>query len=207
MKAFPFLALFAALFVLTNPTQAKAEETVECISQGSGYTECYAGMLSQPQLVYQISSAGCIINRTWGFNPQSGYVWVANGCSGVFADVAGYHHGRGDSYDEGARHYDHKGHDVGKVVGGLVLGALIEAAVEPKNHTTSNRSPHHQSKKSGECHGTGCRVTPPSKREISQLPRNDRGRFDREGNPNFDTKGNYQGCHGMGCVVDNPDQR
>lgn len=29
--------------------------------------------------------------------------------------------------------------------------------------------------------------------------------FDRDGNPNFDTHGNYQGCHGMGCRVDNPD--
>lgn len=29
--------------------------------------------------------------------------------------------------------------------------------------------------------------------------------FDKDGNPNFDTKGNYQGCHGVGCMVDNPD--
>ncbi|MCR6650566.1 MAG: hypothetical protein NVV73_03220 [Cellvibrionaceae bacterium] len=29
--------------------------------------------------------------------------------------------------------------------------------------------------------------------------------FDRDGNPNFDTEGNYQGCHGIGCEVDNPD--
>lgn len=28
---------------------------------------------------------------------------------------------------------------------------------------------------------------------------------DRDGNPNFDTEGNYQGCHGIGCEVDNPD--
>ena len=29
--------------------------------------------------------------------------------------------------------------------------------------------------------------------------------FDRDGNPNFDTQGNYQGCNGIGCQVDNPD--
>jgi hypothetical protein len=29
--------------------------------------------------------------------------------------------------------------------------------------------------------------------------------FDREGNPNFDTQGNYQGCRGIGCEVDAPD--
>ncbi|OHV83718.1 hypothetical protein [Rhizobium sp. LCM 4573] len=29
--------------------------------------------------------------------------------------------------------------------------------------------------------------------------------FDKDGNPNFDAQGNYQGCHGIGCEVDNPD--
>lgn len=32
-----------------------------------------------------------------------------------------------------------------------------------------------------------------------------RPQFDRQGNPNFDTRGNYIGCHGMGCEVDQPD--
>lgn len=32
-----------------------------------------------------------------------------------------------------------------------------------------------------------------------------RPQFDRYGNPNFDTRGNYIGCHGIGCMVDNPD--
>lgn len=30
-------------------------------------------------------------------------------------------------------------------------------------------------------------------------------KFDKDGNPNYDTSGKYQGCHGMGCKVDNPD--
>lgn len=29
--------------------------------------------------------------------------------------------------------------------------------------------------------------------------------YDKDGNPNFDTQGNYQGCNGPGCLVDNPD--
>ena len=33
----------------------------------------------------------------------------------------------------------------------------------------------------------------------------DRPQYDKDGNPNFDTKGNYQGCNGIGCQVDNPD--
>ncbi len=32
-----------------------------------------------------------------------------------------------------------------------------------------------------------------------------RPQYDKDGNPNFDTQGNYQGCHGIGCQVDNPD--
>jgi hypothetical protein len=27
----------------------------------------------------------------------------------------------------------------------------------------------------------------------------------QQGNPNFDKQGNYQGCHGIGCEVDTPD--
>lgn len=29
--------------------------------------------------------------------------------------------------------------------------------------------------------------------------------YDKDGNPNFDTDGDYIGCHGIGCMVDNPD--
>ncbi|HEY4191495.1 MAG TPA: hypothetical protein VGM46_02515 [Mesorhizobium sp.] len=29
--------------------------------------------------------------------------------------------------------------------------------------------------------------------------------YDRDGNPNFDTKGGYIGCNGIGCTIDNPD--
>lgn len=34
-----------------------------------------------------------------------------------------------------------------------------------------------------------------------------RPQYDKDGNPNFDTQGNYQGCHGIGCQVDNPDDQ
>jgi hypothetical protein len=32
-----------------------------------------------------------------------------------------------------------------------------------------------------------------------------RPQFDKDGNPNFDTQGDYIGCHGAGCQVDDPD--
>lgn len=133
-----------------------AAQTVECRSQDYQYNECSARDLSQPQLIHQISSAPCIVNRTWGYNPRTGYIWVGNGCAGTFADVGGYHHGRGDTFDEGARHYDQRGQDAGAVVAGLVLGAIISGAV-------SSDHPHHQSRQRGYdgCHGEGCLVTRP----------------------------------------------
>jgi len=52
------------------------------------------------------------------------------------------------------------------------------------------------------CHGTGCLVDRPVKgdRRIDSRPQ-----FDRNGNPNFDTRGRYIGCRGVGCEVDDPD--
>ncbi len=188
-----WLALAAtALFA----TGAKAETTVECQSINFQYDECHAAKLKNPQLIHQISSSACILNNTWGFNPKTRYIWVANGCSGVFADAGGYHHGRGDGFDPGARRYGDRGHDVGAVVGGVVLDALVKSATRPKGerHATSNVPQH--SGYSG-CHGLGCLVDDPSTVEIDGTPQ-----FDSNGEPNFDTEGNYQGCHGDGCLVD-----
>ena len=194
--------LAAAIAVFGTPlatVEASAQATVECYSRNHQYDECFAGPLKQPQLVHQISSSACIVNRTWGYNPQSRYIWVAQGCAGVFADVAGYHHGRGDTFDHSARRYDHRGHDVGAVVAGAVLGALVdgmaESASRKHHHTTSNY--RYDGGYTG-CHGIGCRVDNPDLID-------DRPQFYRNGEPNFDTHGNYQGCHGVGCLVDDPD--
>lgn len=145
--------------------KAIAEDvTVECKSHDYQYNECYAP-LDAPQLVYQSSRAACVINRTWGFNPNTSRIWVTEGCAGVFADPGGYHHGESGTADSGARQYGHRGHDAGAVVAGAILGALIEdAASGNKRHTTTNNYIH-----TGRT-GTG-----------------------------------YTGCHGTGCLVDNPD--
>lgn len=181
-------------------SEAKAQSTVECHSVGYQYDECFAGPLKRPQLIHQISGSSCILNRTWGYNPNSKYIWVAQGCSGVFADVGGYHHGRGDTFDHDARTYDHHGHDVGGVVAGIVVDALVKGMTESNgrnhHHTTSNY--HGNSGYSG-CHGVGCLVDDPD--EVTD----NRPQFDSRGEPNFDTQGNYQGCHGVGCLVDDPD--
>lgn len=137
-------------------TETAAQSTVECWSRDYKYNECYAGALSRPQLIHQISSSACILNRTWGYNPRTNYIWVGDGCAGTFADVGGYHHGRGDTYDEDARHYDDRGRDAGAVIGGLVLGAILEGAASGGGHK-------HRSNDSGYdgCHGSGCLVTNP----------------------------------------------
>jgi len=193
------LASAAALLLMAVPDEAEANgATVECHSHHYKYDECWAGPLRKPQLIHQISGAPCILNRTWGYNPNSNYIWVAQGCSGVFADVGGYHHGRGDTFDPGARHYDHRGHDIGSVVAGVVLNALVDGMMndDKHRHTTSNYRYDHDY--SG-CHGDGCRVDNPDA-AIDNRPQ-----FDKYGEPNFDVHGNYQGCHGVGCLVDDPD--
>jgi hypothetical protein len=182
--------------------EAKAGGTVECQSRNYQYGECWAGPLSKPQLIHQISSSPCILNRSWGYNPKSKYIWVAQGCSAVFADVGGYHYGRGDGFDPQARMYDDRGHDTGAVVAGAILGALVEGMTS-NNHkqhayTTSN---YRQDDAYNGCHGRGCLVDNPDAADQSV---DDRPQFDKEGEPNFDVHGNYQGCHGVGCLVDDP---
>ena len=181
------LATAAAFFALAAP--AKAETTIECQSIDYQYSECWAGQLSKPQLIHQTSSSACILNRTWGYNPASRYLWVAQGCAGVFADVGGYHYGRGGQTDSNARSYDDRGHDVGAAVGGLVAAALVAGLLDGSHkdhsHSTSNRGSGNGY--SG-CHGSGCTVDNPDQRSSD-----------------FNAKGQYQGCHGNGCLVDNPD--
>lgn len=204
---FVYAVTFLVLSMMGLVHEVRAEPTVECQSRHYQYEECWAGGLRSPQLIHQISNSSCIVNRSWGYNRRSGYIWVADGCAGVFADVGGYHHGRGDTYDPGARSYSERGHDTGAIVAGAVLGAIIANGAKHKDHhhTTSNVQYDKSIRYTG-CHGIGCAVDNPGgnkgrgDEEIDTRPS-----FDREGNPNFDTKGNWQGCHGVGCMVDNPD--
>lgn len=160
MRKFWTGTLFSLLGVSFSPV-ASAQNVVECRSKDYQYNECYAPGLSRPQLIHQISSSSCILNRSWGFNTRTRYIWVSDGCSGTFSDGNGYHHGRSDTFDEGARHYDSKGQDAGLVVGGAVLGAILGAAI------SDGGSSHRHSHKGG--------------------------------------SDSYDGCHGDGCLVDNPD--
>jgi hypothetical protein len=183
--------LLLAAGLTGTPGQAVAADgaTVECVSHYYQYNECYAP-LKAPQLIYQSSQSACILNRTWGFNPRTSRIWVTDGCSGVFADPGGYHHGAAGTADPNARQYDHRGHDTGALVAGVILGALLEGAAhhDKKKHTTSNHYVHTGQTGSGYtgCHGVGCIVDNPD--ETAQ------------------SSSSYDGCHGIGCIVDNPDE-
>ncbi len=200
MNRIHWLAVTLFAFAFLEAPSGHAQSTVECQSRHYQYGECWAGPLAKPQLIHQTSSSPCILNRTWGYNPKSKHIWVAQGCSGIFADVGGYHHGRGDTFDANARMYDHRGHDVGAVVTGAVLGAIVQGMADDhkhnRQHTTSNYA---ASSGYNGCHGVGCLVDNPDE-AIDDTPQ-----FDRQGEPNFDEDGNYQGCHGIGCLVDDPD--
>lgn len=151
--------------------------TVECISHNYQYNECYAPLYS-PQLVYQSSHSACIVNNTWGFNPATRRIWVSQGCSGVFADPGGYHHGQAGTYDQGARRYDERGHDSGAAVAGAILGALIVGvATSDKSYSTSNHYSHTGKSGSGYtgCHGTGCLVDNPDNSGYDAPPEPSRG--------------------------------
>lgn len=112
---------------------AAAEITVECHSEHGAYHECNAGPVTNPVLIRQTSGADCILNRTWGYNPNTDRIWVSNYCGGVFANPQGYHHGRSNSADEHARVYNEHGFDVGLATG-AVLGAGVVALAEHDKH-------------------------------------------------------------------------
>lgn len=173
-------SLIAGTWVAVPTAQANSNpgRTVECRSIDYNYTECSAGGLRQPQLIHQVSSSPCILNNTWGYNPGSDRIWTAQGCAGVFADVGGYHHGSGDTYDPNARRYNDRGHDVGAVVGGVIVGALLQSMLKDKSNTYEHSYSNHS---------------------YDAYKSNDY-RTSRKSK-----KGQYDGCHGLGCLVDNPD--
>lgn len=173
------IPVLAAVGALLWVAPASAKDTVECLSKKYKYNECNSGPLTKPVLILQSSDADCIMNRTWGFSPRDRYIWVSDGCSGVFADSNGYYHGKSDTYDEGARSYDSSGRDAGLLVGALLGAALLDDMDKKdnkhKHKSYSNGKEHHSS---------------------------NRGR----NNERYSAPSDYDGCHGIGCLVDNPDE-
>lgn len=189
VRAFLLFSIFA-LSVLFDTANGYAQQTISCSSRHGRYGECAAFSLSSPQLIYQQSSTPCIVNRTWGFNRQTGYLWVTAGCRGVFGDLSGFHYGKSGGFDLNVRQYTDRGvyvspQSMGMVVYPPIAGLPQRTYIE--NYTiTINR----QSKQ----------VEPANAAQLDQTPQ-----FDRDGNPNFDEAGNYTGPHGLETHVEPDD--
>lgn len=198
------IAAGLALSCFAPPTaSARGNVSVECHSVSYEYSECRAP-LQNPQLIHQISGSACILNRTWGFDRGNQRLWVDQGCSGVFADVGGYHHGRSGTFDAGSRRYDDRGQDLGLLVMGTIAAAALASSDRSERHS-NYRSDTHSYAHGGYdgCHGIGCMVDRPNS-DGDSTAIDTRPSFDNNGNPNFDTQGNWIGCHGAGCGVDAP---
>ncbi len=205
-------AVLAGGMSLPAPAVAQGGITVECHSVNFKYAECRAP-LHAPQLVHQLSNAPCIVNNSWGFNRKTGYLWVADGCAGVFADASGYHYGMRGGSDPGARQYNDRGHDLGAMAAGMMFGAMLNAGAssshEEHHYTYSNFNSSTNSFTNSNYdgpHGMGALVDnpdrdPPASQEVDPTVQ----KFDKDGNPNYDADGNYIGGHGLGTLVDNPD--
>ncbi|HEY0232800.1 MAG TPA: DUF3011 domain-containing protein [Dokdonella sp.] len=87
MSARCLLLVVALLFVCPLAAQARETGAIECRSNDFKYTECHTPFRSAG-LVRQLSKTACIQEQTWGFNQQTGFVWVSDGCAGEFAEGA-----------------------------------------------------------------------------------------------------------------------
>jgi hypothetical protein len=185
MRFVPLAIASLCLFSPFQPGPAEAGDTIKCKSKHNKYTECPAPFRS-PMLIKQTSSQPCILNSTWGFNPVTRHIWVAAGCNGKFADAHGFHHGRSGGYDANAHRYNINGDYIG-------VGPII---TYNKTKISNNVHMHF-----GDSAGIGPHFDPEVKEDDSwkHIPQ-----FDKNGNPNFDTDGNYQGPHGLGALVDAP---
>ena len=163
---------------------APAITVVQCHSKNYAYGECNAPF-RQPQLVRQVSSSPCVVNRSWGFNRATGRIWVAAGCGGVFAEASGFHYGQANVYDPGAVYYGDQGRYVGTY-----------GPDDGEDPSITNVWVEHKTIRE-------TKVAPP--KDTSQDVDPTVQKFDKDGNPNYDYEGNYIGCHGNGCGVDNPD--
>jgi hypothetical protein len=193
-------SVIAAAAFFSVPSAQASPHTVYCRSVGDKYTECPA-RFQAPILVMQKSQKPCIINSSWGYNPNTGRIWVARGCIGVFADQHGYHHGASGTMDIDARRYSDQGEFIGY---GAVVPVQNNHVVQfniGSSKSTSTTTIHSTSVTNIYTNHDVARITEPdTSQDVDPTPQ-----FDRNGEPNFDTEGNYIGGHGLGTLVDSPD--
>lgn len=81
-------AMAAATLMAAAAPAAAAGGPVRCGSPDNRYRECYARFV-KPKLAEATGPAACIRDRSWGYNFRTKYIWVSNGCAGVFYDARG----------------------------------------------------------------------------------------------------------------------
>jgi hypothetical protein len=81
-------------------TPAAARGVVGCSSQHNRYHECSSDF-RRAVIVRQESDSPCVYGQSWGFDRDSGTIWVDHGCRAVFADAGGYRYDRRYSRDYG----------------------------------------------------------------------------------------------------------
>lgn len=170
-----------------TPAAANAAQLI-CASTNYEYSYCRAGVGgSRVQIVEELSRAPCRKGRSWGSDSRG--IWVSDGCAARF------------DYQAPA--------STGDVVGAAIVGGLIGALLG------SSGSDHHAHDSHYRDHSDDYRRPYPveieyhviveHRRDTSQDADPTVQKFDKDGNPNYDIHGNYQGAHGMGALIDNPD--
>ncbi len=108
-------------------------DTVVCKSHHNQTKVCPANTAGGVTLVHQLSSAGCSLHDTWGYNKSR--IWVSNGCKAEFRTGSDNHRVGHDNHDDDAA-----------ALAGLALLAIGAAAVaSDHNDHHSNRSSNYRS--------------------------------------------------------------
>ncbi|MGU3416669.1 hypothetical protein [Enterobacter bugandensis] len=79
-----------------------------------------------------------------------------------------------------------------------------EVWIQQQQNNEWNRQHREQEKATDAWFNSSLGASLSSSKEAS-TPIDSTPHFDKNGEPNFDVQGNYQGCHDVGCLVDDPD--
>ncbi len=104
----PMVALLSLMFI-APPASA---ETIRCESQNYRYRYCSIKTNNNVRLVREVSKTDCRQGQNWGYDSRG--IWVDRGCAAEFE----VHRRHSDKDNSGAA-----------LAGGLIVGALVAAAV------------------------------------------------------------------------------
>ncbi|WP_206681846.1 DUF3011 domain-containing protein [Mesorhizobium sp. NZP2298] len=167
----------AKLSLLPDAARAAAPMRLVCSSSNYRYSYCGIDTRGGVQLTNRLSKSRCQFGTSWGYD--GGGIWVDKGCSAQFL-ISGSGSGSGSGRKPSP------GDAAAAIIVGGIVGAILDNN-DRHSHHSDNYYPRPKPRRGDQW--------------IDPTPQ-----FDRDGNPNFDTHGNYQGCHGIGCRVDNPDE-